>query len=685
MQPTVWRDVMFAYHNAKFSAIPLTEKRTPYDKDWSKWNRELPEECLYRPQQSGVGILPGPESGVMFVDIDTEDPELLRILKSIIPTSPVQRFGSKGVGIAYAYNEKISSRKFQSIRVEIFADSGYVVVPPSYHDKTGGHYKWLGPSLLDFPREDLPVFGADVIQVLETLDTEFKKYQESNGIQKEDRGGRHNTLLAQAFAALHKGKDIDEIAKELAEYDLKKHKISWFKEEMRAKSDDDVLAKAKKFAAGALKTFEKKNPVVLEEGHHEPREIEKFEIRNYPKAKGVINEIATLIEESSYTKVPNMAFGSALAIFSTLIGNNYSFEGVAGNVFCLLLADSGTGKKFGVDVAKNLLADHDLIGSANYVSSGAIVSNLTDFIVKLDTSDEFSKTLKIMKNGGVWQQSMPQELCDLWSASTGKMVNSIAKKGEQKTQALIYRPYISILAATTVSEFKASVDRSLFTSGLLPRCLFFMDSATGESRPRLDLDRVNCMETALKEFTRLWLMQHPRDVITNAPGDRKVFVEDKSLAFFDQKMNEFHRQMFSAQEGSPEKIMLTRKREFYKKLALLHYLSRACGVGSIERQDLDWAEAVFDTSFHNQTAFIGEAAAENLQHSIKERVFGIIRDGHYLTHNELTRKTQFLAEKQRNAITQDLLGSNRIKYDLKSAKNGKMVKYYYVSGGETLD
>ena len=90
-----WQEVMSAYHTAKFSAIPLNAKRLPYHKGWSKWNTELPEEPLYIPDQRGIGILPGPESGVMFVDIDTENPELFNILKKILPTSPVQRLAAR--------------------------------------------------------------------------------------------------------------------------------------------------------------------------------------------------------------------------------------------------------------------------------------------------------------------------------------------------------------------------------------------------------------------------------------------------------------------------------------------------------------------------------------------------------------------------------------------------------------
>lgn len=670
---TDWQSVMSSYHNAKFPVIPLTEMRTPFHKDWSKWNTELPDEVLYKPQQRGIGILPGPESGVMIVDIDTKDEALLKTLKELLPSSPVQRFGSKGVGVVYAYNHKLTSRKFKHIQVELFVDSGYVVIPPSHHNKTGQPYKWLGAGLLDIAVNDLPSFGLDVVNRLEQMDAQYAKDMQSEG--KKVDAGRHNTLLAQAFKALHSGKDEEKIAQELAWYDLNRHEVSWFKEEMKAKSDDDVVVKARSFVDSAKKTFDKKNPITDDE---QAAVADVFEIKEYPKTTGLIGLITELIEESSYTKVPNMAFGSALAILSTIVGNNYSFEGVSPNLFCLLLADSGTGKKFGIEVAKNLLADSGRIGSANYVSSGAIISNLNDYCIRLDVSDEFSKVLKLIRNGGVWQQGMPQELCDLWSASCGQLMNNSAKKGDKAQQPVITRPFVSILAATTISEFKLSVNKSLFTSGLLPRCLFFLDKSSRDNKTRLNKKKVDSLTKDLREHIATWMAAHPVDQYTGKTSEFVMKLSPEVLEMFDQKMNQFHLETFDQPEGSMEKVILTRKREFYKKLALLHAIGRVEQDGLIRKVDLDWAEEVFNCNMINQQSFVNEAAAENEQHANKERLFGVILQNPYISKFELTNKTQAFGKKQRDALLEDLIDSKRVKMiEKKNDKNGKIAKLYF--------
>jgi hypothetical protein len=667
MQAENWQAIMAGYHQRKISVIPLTANRTPFHKDWSKWNKELPEESLYKPTQRGIGCLPGSESGVMFVDIDTEDPELLAHLKNILPSSPLQRFGSKGVGIVYAYNEEIHSRKFRNIKVEVFSDSGYVVIPPSHHEKTGGTYKWLGPSLLDFPKDDLPTFPSSVLDILEQMD-------QAAVVPQNNKGGRHDALLNQAFAALHSNKAHDKIAQELAAYDLKHHKPSWFKEEMKAKTDADVLKAAAKFVDNVAKTVEKKNPTPNDE---EVPTVD-FNIKAYPPPTGFIGHINSLIEASAYTAVPNMAFGSALAIFATLIGNHYKFEGVGGNLYCLLLADSGTGKKFGLDIAKTLLSQHNRIGSADYQSNGSVSQKISDYCVSLHVSDEFSKTLKLMKNGGVWQQSIPQALCDLWSASGGQFINSVRMKDEPTAAPLITSPYVSILASTTISEFKESVNKTLFTSGLLPRCLFFIDKATKESRPRLDHEMIDSMTQRLVMAFQQWVLAHPINHINGAPEGPVTMKLDPAIAsYFDAKMTQFHHETFEHLEGTAQKVMVTRKREFYKKLAILHSLSREPGSTTISKEDLDWAEEVFTTSLHNQTMFINEAAAENDLHALREKIYSLVLMNPKLTKRELTRRTQGLSRKQRDALIEDLIDAERIaEVKLPASKNGKILTVF---------
>ena len=670
---------MHDYHSRKMPVIPLTRDRKPFHKDWSRWTEELPEEPLYKEGQAGFGILPGKESGIMIVDIDTDDPELMKKLKEIIPTTPVQRIGSKGVGLIFSHNADIVSRKFKNIKVEIFASSGYVVLPPSFHEKTGKEYYWVGKSLLDFDKDLLPSFGLEVIHKLDSLNDSLSQVRQPG--EKSGIGGRHDMLLSQLFAGLNK-KTLEELIDEITWYDLNMHNPPWSYDELGATNPKEARAALMKWGIGVKKTKDRRiamenklaEEVIKESG------IAKFEIKNYPRPDGVMGIISDLVEETAYTKVPNMAMGSALAIFSTITGNNFSFEGVSGNLFCLLLAESGTGKKFGIDVAKNILGEEGLIGSANYASSTAIVSSIHDYITRLDVSDEFSKVLKLMKEGGVWQRSMPQELCDMWSNSAGNLVVNVSRQAqaEKKVQSpVIKKPYISILAATTITEFKNSVNKSLFTSGLLPRCLIFIDQATKDSKSRLDYLKIDDLTKDLKKFCADWKRFYPCNIMTGVPMEAELKLEAGLDEYFDSKMSQFYIDSFNAEESSISKLMLSRKREFYKKLAQKHALSRG-SVSTINLRDLQWAEEFFDVGLHNQQLFIEEAAAENNQQALKERIFNIILTNPKIQQRELSRKTFFIEDKKRREnLIQDLIEAGRIAYTVyKCEKNGKDVRTY---------
>lgn len=669
MQHQSWREVMSAYYNANISSIPLNKKRQPLVNGWSRWNEELPDECLYNETQAGIGVLPGPASGIMFVDIDTDDKELILKLKEILPTSPVQRFGSKGVGIAYAYNEKLKSRKFRNIKVELFIDSGYLVLPPSYHEKTGGHYKWLGPSLLEFDKENLPTFDETVISRLEALDQKLET-NEKSGV-----GNRHDMLLKQAFAGLHGGKDLDKIAEELASYDLKNHNPSWFKEEMKAKTEADVLKVALKFTENVAKTYEKKNPLPDISEIEVASKEEKFEIKSYPVPTGVMGSIYKLIQAHSYTYAPNITLGATLAVYSTLVGNSYSFQRTYGNLFCLILAPSGTGKKFGIEVAKDLLDEYGRTRRANYVSGPDIKRDLTDFCIKLDLADEFSTTLNLMTEGGVWQKSIPSELCELWSASGGKIF--AAAKKDQKNCASITQPYISMLAATTISGFKRSVNNWLFESGFIPRCLFFLDYAGPEAVSTIDENYLEALTEEVRIYFRSWVLNHSNFMADVTNGTTKMTLADDAVSYFDEKLKSFYKDILKQPEDSIEQIMLTRKREQYKKLAMLHSLSRDPKNAVITKEDLDWAELIFDTSYHNQKIFIKEASSENEQQAMKERLYSIILQNPGISRRDLARKTQSFGKKQRESLLEDLLDAERVCEHISSVgRNGKRLRSF---------
>lgn len=144
-----WAPVYWA---AGLQAIPLlrAEKGTKL-RGWSRFSREtVSQEEMDRWVESdphgNVGVVMGPASGVVCIDIDTQDTTVINTLLSILPPSPWKRIGQKGMVLAYRAQPGVNEKSFQiksrsgDLLAEFLSEGRQVVVPPSIHPDTKNPY-----------------------------------------------------------------------------------------------------------------------------------------------------------------------------------------------------------------------------------------------------------------------------------------------------------------------------------------------------------------------------------------------------------------------------------------------------------------------------------------------------------------------------------------------------------------
>jgi hypothetical protein len=645
-----WKSISEEYIRKGISVIPLNGKN-PLNKDWSKWCYEKQEFPISSSNQTGIGVCLGPASNLMALDIDYDEGRVL----NIFPISPIVKRGKKGETRFFQYRKFDGKKKWHGFGFEILTEGNQTVVPPSIHPETNVSYEWMNENtLLNFDLDLLPV-----------LDFDFLKHFE------HQRSARHDTLLNQGIAALHKGKSIDEVAEELLEYDIKMHlPKAWIFDDKKAKDMNDAFKKMKEWVSGIGKTIKIDEIKPIDE----PVVKEKFKILTYPVLNGLFGNIFNLTREMSYTDVPNICFASALSSFSTAMGNQFIFEDVKANLFNLIIADSGTGKKFAFGSAKKIL--NGLVASADYASSPALSSTLYDDIVRLDISEEISKLFKLAGGANAWQSTLPQDLCRLWSASVEGFDMPVVKnkvEGASKSSQL-NNVFIGFLAATTGSEFKESARRAAFTSGFIPRFLFFIDEPKDIIKHTLDYKRID----ELTHICKLKLNLLSKRVLPG--GINKRFIEpirferlDCEKVFVDH-MSEFHTNSYK-EDNELLKPILSRFREQYKKLALISAVNRDDG-NFVTENDLHWAKEVLTVCYHNSKGLFAVAGAENEIESYKERIVNLIKMNPGLTRSELTRRTQFLASGMRESLIKDLVVAERIVYTEEVRKTKPTQKYW---------
>lgn len=141
---------IFARHAPKYweiglPVIPLLPRtKKAFTEAWQQYSTRMvtPEEqqeWLRRYPNYNLGLPLGEQSGLIAVDVDTDDPKVTEILREILPPTPWVRRGKKGAVYIYRWNghRTFRIRTMQGASVlEVLSSGTQVVLPPSIHPET---------------------------------------------------------------------------------------------------------------------------------------------------------------------------------------------------------------------------------------------------------------------------------------------------------------------------------------------------------------------------------------------------------------------------------------------------------------------------------------------------------------------------------------------------------------------
>lgn len=137
------------YLQLGFSIIPVGKNKTPLI-GWKKYQTEKPtteqiEEWFSKPRVN-IGLITGQISGVGVVDIDIDkltgkfSPEAEELMQKLPPTL-ISITGGGGRHYFYRLTKPLKSYNGIMKGVDIKADGGYVILPPSVHE-SGREYQY---------------------------------------------------------------------------------------------------------------------------------------------------------------------------------------------------------------------------------------------------------------------------------------------------------------------------------------------------------------------------------------------------------------------------------------------------------------------------------------------------------------------------------------------------------------
>ncbi|MGH1502822.1 MAG: bifunctional DNA primase/polymerase [Acidimicrobiales bacterium] len=148
-------EAALAYAEAGWPVFPVgggDERKEPFIKGWNtkastdpdqvrKWWTKWPD--------ANIGIITGKRLGlwVLDIDLDKEGETNLEVLlfKNDATLDPVcvARTGGGGRHLYFKYEEGLRNRASVEGGIDVRAEGGFVVVPPSVHGKTGCSYDWI--------------------------------------------------------------------------------------------------------------------------------------------------------------------------------------------------------------------------------------------------------------------------------------------------------------------------------------------------------------------------------------------------------------------------------------------------------------------------------------------------------------------------------------------------------------
>lgn len=153
--------------------IPLKPNdKMPVIDNWSQWHDQLPDQSIQddwvgRYTNCNVGLVLGKQSNIMIIDIDTDDPAIMRMIEDVLPPSNYWKVGAKGKSLFYKFNGvptfRIKDLAGNTI-VECLSTRTQTAIPPSIHPKTKQPY-WENMPLLE-AIDHLPTLSTQIESLL---------------------------------------------------------------------------------------------------------------------------------------------------------------------------------------------------------------------------------------------------------------------------------------------------------------------------------------------------------------------------------------------------------------------------------------------------------------------------------------------------------------------------------------
>lgn len=717
MSKNIYAENYKSYLEKGLSVIPdKYQSKAPAIKAWSDFCYKLPsaEESSHWAEafkESGIALALGEASGIIALDFDAEDQEIIDLVERLLPNSPVEKKGSKGWTRFFRYTPGSQTEILKyngKVVFEILSSGKKTTLAPSIHPN-GASYLWTSEdTLLSINKEDLPILPPALVSTIQSMLKE-KLGAEDQGYGKVSNG-RNSELGTYLGNLLNSSThSADSVLRELIEYDKKINTPPYFSDPNEHRHTNEYT-NALEFYSSHLSSINAKRmrenkeylePIMESVTNMEfakesagKKSVSKVEEKSLKKADSIladsaIKTIFETINKNSWVQQPEMALGAALAIIATLGCRKFTFQGLAPNLYICNISESGSGKNASLDFTRRLFTDlkcQYLLGAGDYVSNASLVDSLPLRQVRLDVMDEVGGKLKTMTSGKTeYADKIGDILAELYTSSNSfYMGRALAgQNGVPLIRGATDKPCVNILSATTPTGFREGVTKDAIAKGLLGRFLFFFGDPTNKSTRVKDVTPLPERAFAhLEKLSKFNFSKNIQNALSNKPNEIcELEATEEADILLDKIFQEFDGLRLSKM-GKAEAPIAARLYQQMIKLVIIHSLARPFGdVPIIGVQDVQFGYSMIMTYYAELEGIISTYIFNSKLEKDRYEVFNVIKQYGKVRAYTLVRETPQFSNRIREGLIEELLAAEMIGHDMVLDDTlGKKVVIYYTKG-----
>lgn len=412
----------------------------------------------------------------------------------------------------------------------------------------------------------------------------------------------------------------------------------------------------------------------------------------YSGLRGGMKEMVDTILKYAPSPRPELALGSAIALFAAAAGRRYQTpSGLMSNIYIVGLSPSGSGKNLPVKAPASVLINgrmEECVGGSEIVSGPGIMSALEASPSLYLPIDEMGKLVQAMNDPRGNLKQAVNVLLKMYSAADDAMKGAMYSNRQDRPTNLLVRPCLSLYGVATPSSFWLSLKRESVNEGLLPRFILIIDDSPIAPPPR----RIN------RVVYSDGLIEAVRAVRDGADGHNPFPMGEGSttqcvpymVEFADATADDFEYEMRMRQFAMISEVdddmvpFVNRVAENAMKLALVMSVSEDPKAPKLEKRHLEWG---WGLSYRSVMEFITQVAgnvSENEYEAKAKAVEAAIRNagdaGAGLSL--IGKKCGWISGPERSMILDDLESRDVIEKRVdKSGKGRPKTSYAMTSPG----